>query len=112
MANDDVIIPCNWTLTLNKPILTVKSLTIDGTLRFDTNQPKITIYADSIWVRAGSIVAGSADDPYLNKIEIVLTGNRNSKPVIIDDISATGTKSLAVIGQLALYGVFPATVWT
>jgi len=99
-------------LTINKAVIVVKSLTVDGTLRFDSNIPKITIYADSIWIRAGAILAGTSDSPYTGKIEIVLTGNRNSNPIIIDDVSATGTKSLAVIGQLALYGVYPETVWT
>lgn len=53
-------------------------MTVDGTLRFDSNIPKITIYADYIWIRAGAILAGTSDAPYTGKIELVLTGNRNS----------------------------------
>lgn len=68
---------------------------------------KITkkIKATNIWVRGGKFIAGSPDSPFPGKIDIELDGTRLGNPLIIDNFSATGTKSLGVTGYLELYGM-------
>lgn len=51
---------------------------------------------------------GSDKRPYLGKAEIVLSGNKDSDPLLLDDISAPGTKAFAVTGNLIIKGSSPA----
>lgn len=56
---------------------------------------------------------GDKDNAYsTGKIDIVLKGTRNSEYLKIDDISDTGTKTLAVTGRLEIYAPAVETVWT
>jgi pectate lyase len=53
------------------------TLVIDGTLRIDGNYDEITITANNIWVRAGSLFVGTKDNDYARgKINIILKGTR------------------------------------
>lgn len=63
--------------------------------------------ANNIWVRSGKIVAGTEEFAFGQKFDIILTGNSHTPALIIDDVSRTGTKSLAVTGRLELYGPIP-----
>lgn len=99
---DDVRIPCEWTFIFNTASFTFGTLIIDGTLRIDDSIAHTTIRANNIWIRGGRLVAGQEDVTlrYTQKLDIILTGNKNSQPLIIDDLSRTGTKSFAVTGKL------------
>lgn len=67
----------------------------------------------NIWVRAGSLFVGDKDNAYsTGKINIVLKGTRNSEYLKIDDLSDSGTKTLAVTGRLEIYAPPVETVWT
>jgi hypothetical protein len=107
-----VLIPCEWSLILDLTYIKVNTLNIDGTLRIDNVQPKYTIVAKSIWVRGGTLVAGTSSDAYTKNLEIILEGNRDSNYLIIDDIVDAGNKILAVTSRLELYGLSPATKFT
>ena len=55
--------------------------------------------AHYIWVSQGAIIAGSPEDPFKNKINIILHGTKDSKYLVIDP-SASGNKILAVTGSI------------
>lgn len=109
---DDVLIPCEWTVVLNVAEVRFGTLIIDGILKIDDSLPETTIYADNIWVRGGKLMAGTKTVRYEQQLNIILTGGRFGAPIVIDDISDTGTKTLAVTGKLDLYGLVPATTQT
>jgi hypothetical protein len=57
----------------------------------------------SVWIRTGSITAGSSNSPFSGNITFELTGNKEDKGFVINqDIS--GNKLFVVTGLLALYG--------
>lgn len=72
----DVVIPCEWTMLLDKPKVVFDTLVIDGTLKIDNSIPHTEIFANNIWIRGGKLVAGSADEPFTSKLTITLTGNK------------------------------------
>jgi len=76
--NDDVIIPCEWTVTVNVNTIKVGSLTIDGSVRIDERIPVVNIEAGFIWVRGGKFAIGYSDNRYTGKLTITLTGGLNS----------------------------------
>lgn len=82
--NDDVLIPCEWSMSLNTNSLKVGSLTIDGSLRLDERIKTFNIEAGYIWVRGGKLAIGYADNRYDGKLTITLTGGFTSQSVAID----------------------------
>lgn len=109
---ENVIIPSAWRVILDIDTPNLSSLIIDGDLTFDTTQDKITLTAALIWVRKGSIYAGSIETPYPKKIEIKLTGTRASPSLIIDSFIDSANKILAVTGNMKLYGKGTNKTWT
>ena len=65
-------------MTLDVSYVKVKSLTIDGILRIDSSLSSVTIEADYIWVRGGSLYAGDYNFPFTGKLTIKLTGTAES----------------------------------
>ena len=110
--NDDVLIPCEWTIKLNLPAVEVHSLKIDGTLRFDDTIDAITLKSSYIWVRGGKLVAGLPDAPFPGKINIILTGGFSAEFLVLDDFASPNNKAIVVTGKLELYGLAPATKFT
>jgi hypothetical protein len=89
------------------------TLTIDGLVRIEGPFQTINLTAVNIWIRAGSLIVGTKDVPYnLSKINIILKGTRNSTNLLIDDLSDSGTKTLAVTGRMEIYAPPVATTWT
>lgn len=66
------------------------------------------ITCNSIWIRAGSLTAGSAAAPFTNNLNIQLNGNKQD-PGYVFSPELGGSKLFVVTGKLALYGVAPAT---
>ena len=77
-----------------------------------TAEPKITIKTNHLWVRAGSLVAGAADEPFPGEIDIILLGVQSNEHMVIDDTITPANKVLCVTGRMELYGKFPGTVHT
>ena len=69
------------------------------------------IECDAIWIKAGSITAGSASQPFTHQLIFQLNGIKND-PGYTFDPTLQGTKIIVVTGKLALYGVYPSTVST
>jgi hypothetical protein len=66
------------------------------------------IACKSIWIKAGSLTAGSAATPFTNSLNIQLNGNRQDSGYTFD-AALQGNKLFVVTGKLSLYGVAPAT---
>ena len=107
-----VVIPRAWRLILDVDTPNLAKLIIDGDLTFDSTQPKVKLTAAIIWVRLGSIYAGSAIVPYPNEIEIKITGSRSSPPLLINSAIDSYNKIIAVTGSLKLYGKVSNVTWT
>lgn len=66
------------------------------------------ITCQSIWIRAGSLTAGSAAAPFTNNLNIQINGKKLD-PGYVFDAALVGNKLFVVTGKLTLYGVTPAT---
>jgi len=58
-------------MNINPPEL--KNLIIDGNLMFDDSKSESVLKAKNIFIRFGSLIAGTNTTPYNNKILIELT---------------------------------------
>ena len=59
MQYDDVEIPCNWTVTLDKSSMVLATLSIRGTLRFMNNAVEpLTLHAHIINILGGKLIVG------------------------------------------------------
>lgn len=73
-------------------------MTIDGDVIIEDLNDR-NIHCKFIWIRAGSLKAGSASSPFTHKINITLYGNRNDSGYVIDD-SLVGNKLFVITGKL------------
>ncbi len=62
-----------------------------------------------IWIRAGSITAGSSTIPFVNNLTIQINGNKNSSGFAVDP-NLAGSKMFVVTGSLNLFGISPSTI--
>jgi hypothetical protein len=108
-AGDNVTINGNWTVLMNVDPPALNNLTINGDLIID--QRNSNLEAHFIWIRAGSITAGSSTNPFPYNFTIILDGNKTDKGYVIDPTIA-GNKLLVNTGNLSLYGMIPGTVST
>lgn len=64
-----------------------------------------------MWIRAGSLQAGSSSEPFPGNFTIEIRGNRDDVGIVIDE-NIAGNKMIVVTGELLLYGNAPSTTWT
>ena len=83
---------------------------IDGTVIADDTR-NILLTARSIFIRSGSITAGSPTTPFHHNFTIQINNTKSDKGWFIDEVVA-GNKYLVVSGSLNLYGNAPDTVQT
>ena len=69
------------------------------------------IRAKYIWIRAGSLTAGNATNPFGFKLSIFIEGE-SSYPTYVIDPNLAARKCLVVTGRLLLYGTAPGTTST
>jgi hypothetical protein len=79
-------------------------LTYLGNLLFDENREVSRLTASTIYITKGRLIAGNETHPYKKKIEITITGRKESPALQIDQYTEGGNKVLAVTGKLLLYG--------
>lgn len=108
--NDNVTVNGNWTVLLDVDPNPLNFLIVDGALVVDDSR-NVKITAQSIFVRAGSITAGSSTAPFTHDFTIQLNGNKQDFGVTIDT-NIAGNKLFVITGSVNLYGVTPATVNT
>ena len=78
-------------------------IVIDGRLTLKTDIGDITIKANTIWVKTGQFFIGDEENPFPNKVTIILDGEREDDTVPITSIE-TGNKVLANTGEVKFYG--------
>ena len=83
---------------------------IDGDVIIEDRQDR-NITCEGIWIRAGSIVAGSASDPFTHQLTFQLNGQKNH-PGFTFDPFLQGSKIFVITGSLKLYGTSPSTIHT
>ena len=79
---------------------------IDGDVIIEDKDDR-NITCDAIWVKVGSITAGSTTEPFMNQLTFQLNGLKNH-PGYTFDIALQASKIFVVTGQLALYGYGPS----
>ncbi len=85
-------------------------LTVDGDVIIPEDSGELTITAESIGVKAGSITAGSESQPHMHPLTFSITGQKNDRGLTLEP-TAQGNKLFAITGKLKLYGPTPASTW-
>ena len=102
-ASSSITIPAGKRVVLDSSV-TVKNLTILGTLEFADKDLELT--SDYIMLH-GALRIGTATKPFENKATITLTGGAN------ENIMDMGSRGILVMGgKLELYGKSPVKAWT
>jgi hypothetical protein len=107
LDGENVTVNGNWTIIMDIDPAVCEFMEIDGDVIIPNGADR-NITCQSIWIRAGSLTAGSASAPYANSLTIQLNGNKND-PGYVFDPSLEGGKLFVVTGKLTLYGIIPAT---
>ncbi|KAJ1555133.1 Fibrocystin-L [Nowakowskiella sp. JEL0078] len=110
MFNGDIWIQSGQNVFLDTSI-TINNLLIQGTLQLDDSQD-INITAKSILILGGSLIIGSADQPFQHSVKITINGDKSDKSVALSDQIILGSKYIAVLGTLQIYGIPRNVVWT
>jgi hypothetical protein len=109
-AGDNVTLNGNWTVELDVDPAPLNYLILDGTL-FAKGDRDVNLTANSIWIRAGNLTAGSTTTPFVPKFTLQINGQKSDAGHVIDPIIA-GNKFLVVTGILNLHGTVPSTTET
>lgn len=107
---ENVTIPGEWTIIMDVQPAVFETLIVNGDIILD-DTIDINITADNIWIRAGSIKAGSKKEPFTHLLTFQINGNKSDKGIIIDP-ELTGNKLFVISGKLHLYASTPSTVWS
>jgi hypothetical protein len=110
LAGENVTVNGNWTIIMDIDPAVCEFMTIDGEVIIEDIANR-NITCQSIWIRAGSLTAGSAANPFTHSLTIQLNGNKND-PGYVFDPTLEGNKIFVITGKLTLYGTRPATVST
>lgn len=108
LPGENVTVNGSWTILMDVDPAACEFLTIDGTVIVPDTSDR-TIECKAIWIRAGTLIAGSAATPFTHNLIIQLDGLKND-PGYVFDAALGGNKIFVVTGNLSLYGVSPATV--
>ena len=84
---------------------------INGDLIVPETNLDAYLIAESIWIHAGSLTAGTSENPFPGKFTIEITGNKSDHGYVFSH-EIVGNKELVVTNKLHLYGKAPATTWT
>eukprot|EP00879_Flechtneria_rotunda_P011345 GHRR01011850.1.p1 GENE.GHRR01011850.1~~GHRR01011850.1.p1 ORF type:complete len:1721 (+),score=430.30 GHRR01011850.1:1256-6418(+) len=113
-AGSNVNIPFSWNLVIDESPPALGRVLVEGNVTFSSRRD-ISFTAAAIVVRSnGSLTAGNATNSHPRKVELFLTGNRNSSNIVISKEMNAGAKVLAAVdgGTVGLYGAPVATRWT
>lgn len=81
-----------------------KSIEINGKLSFLQGQPAV-VNTYSLWIRAGEMNVGTAEEPFDSTVEIKLHGNNTSESqFVFSEQIPVGNKNLIVTGKLNMFG--------
>lgn len=108
-AGDTVTVNGNWIVMLDVDVENLDSLTIDGDIYLTDANRKLS--ANFIWIRYGSLNAGTEKIPFQYDFTITINGANTVATHTIDALLSVN-KYLIVTGSLNLYGKVPATTVT
>src|SRR5690606_21828994 len=98
-AGDAVTIARNMDVVLDVDPPALRSLTVDGKLRF-ANDRDVNLETEWIYLRGGELHIGSEAQPYTRKATITLTDNHPG-----EDINTMGDRGIMLMrGKLSLHG--------
>ena len=89
----------------------IEFLKINGDVIIPDTHLNAHLIAESIWIHAGSLKAGSSSEPFPGTVIIEITGDKRD-PGYVFSPELVGNKEFVVTGSLHLYGKAPSTVWT
>ena len=104
-AGSYVEVPSSWHLYLDIDTPLLHQIDVNGVLEFAPNV-SASLNANWVFVRAGSIVSGSASNPTLKNVthSIVLQGDSEADSFAFSPYIEAGNKVLVVTGNLSMYG--------
>ena len=112
-AGENVFINGSQCVIVDVEIPRINTLFIEGDLELEDSRDHL-IEADLIIINGGSLIAGTEDNPFSNKVRFILHGNKSSPEFRFDDLASptVGAKAIGVFGQLVLHSRVPDTTWT
>lgn len=108
LPGENVTVNGNWTIIMDVDPAACGFMQIDGDVIIEDKADR-NITCNSIWIRAGSLTAGSVDVPFTHQITIQLNGQKND-PGYTFDPALQGNKIFVITGKLTLYGTSPSTI--
>ncbi|KAK3716577.1 hypothetical protein RRG08_039372 [Elysia crispata] len=111
--NEDLTIPIDRWIIVDKPLPKLGKLIIEGGLQFlDNSSLDVTLEADYIHI-TGRLVAGwSEAEPFSGKLRIIINGHHRSEVFPHVSGAPVGAKFIGVFGGLQLHGVDPGIIRT
>jgi hypothetical protein len=107
---ENVTVDSSWTILLDIDPAPANYMIIDGAVVAEDTR-NVNITARSIFIRAGSITAGSLQNPFRHKFTIQIINTKDDNGWYLDAL-VSGNKHLLVTGSLNLYGRYPSTTKT
>ena len=108
---DDVIVQRDWHLIVDTDTPPLRQVTVYGTLEFDASRGH-NFSVTYLVILGGRVIAGSPRKPFVEQLNIRLTGNIRSERINLPGDVSLGAKAIGVFGWLELYGVRPRHAWT
>jgi hypothetical protein len=71
---------------------------------FSVPHPNVTFKAKHIFVRAGELLIGTKEHPYLGNLTIELHGEKDAKHIVYDNAIEAGNKLIANLNVMKIYG--------
>lgn len=110
LPGENVTVNGNWTIIMDVDPAPCGFMQIDGDVIIEDKEDR-NITCGSIWIRAGSLKAGTASQPFTHQITIQINGLKNDGGYTFDP-ALQGNKIFVITGQLSLYGTSPSTLYT
>jgi hypothetical protein len=83
LPGENVTVNGNWTIIMDVDPAVCEFMEIDGDVIVPNGADR-NITCQSIWIRAGSLTAGSASAPFTNKLNIQINGNKLDPGYVFD----------------------------
>lgn len=96
---DNVTIPGPWTVLMDMNPAIINFWMIDGDVIIPPTLPIAYIVANSVWVRLGSIKAGTSTSPYPGDLTFEIRGNKSDAGYVIN-ADVAGTKLFVITGVI------------
>lgn len=64
----------------------------------------MNLHAKHIFVRAGELIIGTEEEPFVGNAQITLYGEQQSETIVFDNTIEAGNKVLSNVGYVQMYG--------